>query len=71
MYLIVKEYKHWKEVVAETPDAAEAYELAHRHSAERADPEDPHIITIKDENGTDLWDYCARMRCPSKGGLFQ
>lgn len=71
MFFIVEEHSNWNEVIDESDDSCKAYELAHQWSESKSDPKDPHIIMIRDEDGNDMWDYCAGMRCPSKGGLFQ
>lgn len=82
MYLVVGyDLKtHRRIVYAEVINSAEAYELAHEFDAanklgrdnEETDKlEHPCSITIEDELGNDVWQECARARCPSAIGLFQ
>jgi len=81
MYLIKKydQVTRRIEVLAEITNAAKAYELAHELDAacnfgrddDDTDKGNPCIITIEDENGSDVWQECCKARCPVAKGLFQ
>jgi hypothetical protein len=51
------------ETLAVTADPCRAYEKAHELDAQNMG--EPFIIEIVDDNGNDMWSYCARRRCAS------
>jgi hypothetical protein len=65
---IIKEYhihENWSGVLHKTESAAEAYEKAHQFMAANYDCTGPRVVQIEDENGIDMWRYCAGIRCPT------
>ena len=64
--------------LAETEDAARAYEMAHEYDAalhfgrdEDSEPESatPCLVLVHDQNGKNAWAECAQARCPAVGLL--
>jgi len=82
MYIIVKYdlLTKRREVLTETISPKQAYELAHELDAAARFGRDeiglefnkdanPCTVVIEDEYGNDVWQECAKARCPSVGML--
>jgi hypothetical protein len=59
----------FSETVAEYDNPYEAFEKAHEVDAQLKEDNEPYsveIVTITTDGRTiDMWNYCARCRCPS------